>query len=111
MVPDAVTQAPPGRTASHGQFVCPLCETAFSSPRRSCSRCHGTLVVPVDESEVYETVLPMCGPDYHRSGMDGESNADANTDLSDLLSRLTVPDLSNCVSPILDRVSGVSRRI
>lgn len=45
--------------------ICTLCEATFQSPRQRCSNCEGNLVVPVDESEVYETVLPMLDPNYH----------------------------------------------
>jgi hypothetical protein len=68
-------------------------------------------VVPVDESEVYETVLPMCGPDYHRSGLDGGSTDGESVRIRRLLSRLPVPNVSDCVSSVLERLGHVSRRI
>lgn len=110
MVPDLDTRSPRGSTESGATFVCPFCETTFSTARRSCSRCGGTLVVPVDETEVYETVLPMCGPDCHLNGPDGESTAGASDGLGGTLSRLPTPRLSAFVSPLVDRVCPVSRR-
>lgn len=92
-------------------FVCPLCGTTFSSSREVCSRCGGYLVVPVDESEVYETVLPMCGPDCHPELLDGESDVHTSVGLHTLLSRLTKPSFPECVSTIVNRDCLVTRRV
>lgn len=51
-------------TDTQSTFVCSLCGRTFSSPQQLCTCCDGNLVVPVGETEVYETVIPMCGPDY-----------------------------------------------
>lgn len=93
MVPEPVGQNRRGRVESGRTFVCPFCETTFPSQRRVCSECEGTLVVPVDESEVYETVLPMCGPDYHHDRSRVASNGGTSTGRRRLLSRLAVPEL------------------
>lgn len=51
---DEPAGSPPG-------FVCPFCETTFDARRRTCTGCGGNLVVPVDDRDVYEIILPMCG--------------------------------------------------
>lgn len=66
-------------------------------------------MVPVDESEVYETVLPMCGPDHHLNQPSGESRADGDG-LHRWLSRLSAPGLSDWIAPVVERVSRASRR-
>lgn len=63
MVFESVTRPLQTGTESQAAFVCPLCGTTFQHARQFCSRCDGNLVVPIDDSEVYETIVPMCGPD------------------------------------------------
>lgn len=47
---------------AESRFVCPLCGTGFDTDRRCCTRCSSTIVVPVGERQVYETILPLCEP-------------------------------------------------
>lgn len=42
-------------------FVCPFCEQTFDSHRQTCPECDSTVVVPIEDQFVYETILPMCG--------------------------------------------------
>lgn len=44
-----------------GSFVCPLCGTTLADDRDACPRCDGNLVVPVEDRQVYRTVVPLCG--------------------------------------------------
>jgi hypothetical protein len=52
----ANSEAPP-----ETRFVCPFCERTFDRPRSACVHCDSTLVVPLEEQSVYESILPMCG--------------------------------------------------
>lgn len=47
--------------ASPPEFVCPFCEQTFEIQRQTCPECDSTLVVPLEDRTVYETILPMCG--------------------------------------------------
>ena len=68
-------------------------------------------MVPVDESEVYETVLPMCGPDYHLDRPDDESGTDASDGVLGSLPWPSGSSLSASFSPLLERLSHVCRRM
>ncbi|WP_162413557.1 hypothetical protein [Haloarcula salina] len=54
-VPSLVSETSPSR------FVCPLCERTFDRPRSACTHCGSTVVVPLDDGTVYDSVLSMCG--------------------------------------------------
>jgi len=47
--------------ASASRFVCPLCERTFDQARSACDHCGSTVVVPLDDGTVYDSVLSMCG--------------------------------------------------
>lgn len=111
MVPEPDAQASRDSTEPERTFVCPFCGTRFPAAPRTCTRCDGNPVVPVDEAEVYESVLRMCGPDCHPNQPGGASDDDASAGTFGLLSGLSPPDLSACVAPVAERVSHVSRRI
>jgi hypothetical protein len=76
MIFDSLTDRRPARPDTEPRYVCPLCGTLSQPSRRYCARCGGTPVVPVTDTDVYETVLPMCGPDCRRNRPDGESTGD-----------------------------------
>jgi len=63
----AVTNLRDADPATEPRFVCPLCGTVYPSSRESCVQCGGTHVVSVTNAEVYETIVPMCGPDSRRN--------------------------------------------
>jgi predicted RNA-binding Zn-ribbon protein involved in translation (DUF1610 family) len=87
MVPESVTQALKS-TESRAAFVCPLCSTTFPRSRQLCSRCGGNIVVPVDDTEVYETVVPMCGPRCHPDRLRWDPDPGPETGVEGWLSRL-----------------------
>lgn len=47
---------------SESAFVCPLCGRGYDSNRRRCTNCGSTLVVGINDADVYDGVVPMCGP-------------------------------------------------
>lgn len=63
------------RTNAEQRFVCPLCGMTFRSAQQTCSQCEGTLVVSVEDSDVYETVLPMCRSGCPSTGQDPSTEA------------------------------------
>lgn len=85
MVLDSLTERGQSSPGTEPQQVCPLCGTTYRSPRRCCLRCDGTPVVSVTDAEVYETVVPMCGPDCRRDRPDETSTAGPSTRNGDTL--------------------------
>ncbi|SDW32363.1 hypothetical protein SAMN05443574_102420 [Haloarcula vallismortis] len=42
-------------------FVCPFCERTFDQPQSVCRNCDSTVVVPLEDQSVYDSILQMCG--------------------------------------------------
>jgi len=42
------------------EFVCPFCERTFDQPRSVCLKCDSTVVVPLEDQSVYDSILQMC---------------------------------------------------
>ncbi|MGB9930562.1 hypothetical protein [Haloarcula amylolytica] len=42
------------------EFVCPFCERTFDQPRSVCLNCDSTVVVPLEDQSVYDSILQMC---------------------------------------------------
>lgn len=42
-------------------FVCPFCERTFDQSRSVCPNCDSTVVVPLEDQSVYDSILQMCG--------------------------------------------------
>ena len=90
MVSAPAGRFPPENDLLAHSFVCPFCGTTSDGvDGRTCARCGGTPVVPVDDSTVYETVVPACGPgwDVTRSRLgDADSPPRESTDADSPLS-------------------------
>ncbi len=75
MILESVTQHLVDSSDTEARFVCPFCGAAYPASRQLCSRCDGNLVVPISNSEVYETIVPMCGLDCRPRNRDSQSSA------------------------------------
>jgi hypothetical protein len=47
-------------TTGAGLFVCPFCERTFDRSRSICINCDSTVVVPLEDQTVYDSILQMC---------------------------------------------------
>lgn len=91
MVPAITDRVLQNKTTGASAAVCPFCGKTFENKRPNCTSCGSIPLVSIDDQTVYETILPMCGPEFHVNEFHLETHDDSSTVQTDSTAKSVRP--------------------